>query len=147
METVRHSVFETNSSSTHSISIASGDYVPDIIYVDEEGICRIYPGEFGWEVESYYDAPTKASYCLTYVKTGGGEDNEALLVRVLKEVTGAKEIQFEKTDFDYHEWGYIDHQSHVGEGDACGKAFKSEQSLKDFIFNKKSELHTDNDNG
>lgn len=62
MNTVRRRfVFETNSSSSHSISIVSGDYIPDKIYVDETGTCNIFPGEFGWEIEDFYDAASKAS--------------------------------------------------------------------------------------
>ena len=146
----RERIFETNSSSTHSISIVGGNYIPDILPVDNR-ICKVYPGEFGWEIDTFHDAAIKASYCLTYVKTGG--DDEAgtktqMLIGVLKEQTQC-EVELipnpKKNDWDY-EWGYIDHQSHIGNYDVCGPAFDSKETLRDFIFNPQSYLHTDNDN-
>lgn len=54
---IRRSVFETNSSSTHSISIikkSNLDEFPDTVVFDN--------GEFGWEFEIYYDTTSKAEY-------------------------------------------------------------------------------------
>jgi len=142
-------VFETNSSSTHSICITPGDFKPDTFYRTDNGILRLLPGEFGWEQESYRDPWSKASYCLTYVKTGGDPDGsrEAMLREVLEEETGAKVefVPFESDPFT-SEWGYIDRQSHIRCGDACGEAFESKESLRAFIFNPNSILVTDNDN-
>ena len=47
MKLIRNSVFETNSSSCHSISIGKSD-VYDSVTPDEDGIIRIKPMEFGW---------------------------------------------------------------------------------------------------
>lgn len=144
----RHGVFETNSSSTHSISIQPGDFKPDRLFTNH-GVLRIFAGEFGWEREAYNDPLSKASYCLTYVKTGGETGGrEQMLREVLEEEVGGK-VEFvplghDPTDGD--DWGYIDHQSHIGKRDACGDAFESKESLRAFIFNPKSTLVTDNDN-
>lgn len=140
MKVVRHSVFETNSSSTHSISIASGDFVPDHLY-EENGVVVVYPGEFGWEEEEYYDAQTKASYCLTHVKSYENQRDEDLLREVIESVTG-KKVEFRPSSCKYNPWGYIDHQS----SDVPKEAFASSEDLKDFIFNPRSVLRTDNDN-
>lgn len=145
----RHKVFETNSSSTHSICITPGDFKPDTFYRTDNGTLRLLPGEFGWEQESYRDPWSKASYCLTYVKTGGDPDGsrEAMLREVLeKEVGKVDFIPFGCDPIDGNDWGYIDHQSHIGHRDACGEAFKSKESLRAFIFNPNSILVTDNDN-
>ncbi len=160
MKVIRRRMFETNSSSTHSISIDGGVYTHDELPL-EHGICRVYPGEFGWDEVTFHTAEVKASYCLTYVKTGGetkagDQKGDAfwlartqMLIDVLKEATGSETVEFfpyPKGDKPFYEWGYIDHQSHIGDGDACGEAFESEKSLRDFIFNPKSLLRTDNDN-
>lgn len=146
---VRRGVFETNSSSTHSISIASGAETIDKLHVEEDGVCRIHSGEFGWEVETYSDAATKASYAMVWAKQYSSEENLRLLKKVIQEHTGAKDVVFadyvgEDQDLatgDYDP-GYIDHQSQ----DVAAEAFQSEEKLRAFIFNPRSTLHTDNDN-
>ena len=151
METkIRRSVFETNSSSTHSIAIVEGDFSPDFLPV-KDGVCEIHTGEFGWEVEDYYDAATKAAYCLTWLKQQETrkEDEEQMLIDVIMENTGAKGVRFipaftleTKGEWDFYQWGYIDHQSE----NEPALAFKSKKTLAAFIFNPESGLHTDNDN-
>lgn len=142
MKVCRKGVFETNSSSTHSISIASGDFVPAKFPI-EGGVCKVFPGKFGWEFMDYTMASVKASYCLTYVKTGGDPDGQlgVMLKEVLGEVTGRNVVFMQGvTDNDLD---YIDHQSF----DACKQAFASKDTLRAFIFNPKSVLRTGNDNG
>lgn len=141
----RKKAFETNSSSTHSIVIQPGDFVPDKLQV-KDGVCKIFTGEFNWGYECFKDAATKASYCLTYVKTTEDVDQADMLREVLLEVTKANTIEFCSNGDGYYEWGHIDHQSGPGDGDACGKAFDSKESLRNFIFNQKSILIIDNDN-
>ena len=141
MRVIREGVFETNSSSTHSISISGGEYVAEKFPLDG-GVCKVHSGEFGWEVATHYDAAMKASYCLTYAKSDGGRDADAqMLTEVLHEAMGC-EVEFMRSGSAYHEWGYIDHQS----DDVCAPAFESKETLRDFIFNPVSFLHTDNDN-
>lgn len=147
MQQVRRGAFETNSSSSHSLTIIPGSYIPDMLNVDS-GYCDVYPGEFGWAEETFTDAPTKASYCLTFIKNYTPEKErtqlESMLVDVIKEVTGAEAVEFKKSSNKYNEWGYIDHQSCY----LCAEegVFNSRQSLRDFIFNPDSVLRTDNDN-
>lgn len=148
MKVTRHGLFETNSSSSHSIHILRGEYVPSKIPVTDEGFCFVYPGEFGWEIVDYFDAPTKASYCLTYAK-GWGEEEErllAMLEQVIRETTKCQKVVWVPERDEYHPWGYIDHQSDHQERNACGPAFESLDNLRDFIFNPHSRLRIDNDN-
>lgn len=131
----RYNVFETNSSSTHSISIAaSSDGVYETLPVDDNGVVHLRGGEFGWGWCKYRDAETKANYCAITVYDC--DDKRSMLVDVIKEVTGATEVLFDLNA------SYIDHQSnHV-----AYKAFESKETLKEFIFNPKSVLRTGNDN-
>lgn len=163
MEVIRVGVFETNSSSTHSICVRPQDCLgQDTLPVDALGTCRVYPGEFGWEEEEFDDAPTKASYCLTHLKNvrRNNDDSsrfnhdllayrERMLKEVIAEKTGAKLVVFVPgcEDEESREgWGYIDHQSIEYNGGACEPAWRSKEALSDFIFNRASILRTDNDN-
>ena len=70
-------------------------------------------------------------------------NRRTMLTKVLKEVTGATNVEFHTSDDCMNrDWSYIDHQSHG----TSNHAFESEEILKNFIFNPKSTLQTDNDN-
>lgn len=130
-KTTRQSTFETNSSSTHSISISSDTNL--LTTIPHNGTIILTGGEFGWERAEYNDALTKANYCA--LDTRNFEEKRKMLVEVLKEHTGANEIVFQLE-------GYIDHQSHG----TTEMAFKDKETLKLFIFNPVSVLETSNDN-
>lgn len=129
MKKIRHGVFETNSSSTHSISIADENkpFVIDPIYPDENGVIVLHGEEFGWDWFKYNDAKTKATYA--YQQLNGSET----LINVLKDITGCEKIVFVEG------WGYIDH-------DSVGIVENDYDYLKNFIFNKNSWLFGGNDN-
>ncbi len=147
MKTTRHSVFETNSSSSHSISIAtaSGKLLSSLP-LDGSGNLVLNGGEFGWEEETYSDALTKANYCAVDASYANGDTLTKMLVKVLKEQTGAKDVVFNFTN-DYSvgsekPLASIDHLS-VG---VATPAFESEETLRQFIFDPRSTLTTDHDN-
>jgi len=135
----RIGIFETNSSSTHSVSIDTGfDYVmPESI----GEIIVIEPGEFGWEQERYDDFSSRASYAYTYAKNYGRKKDLMDLINVIESFTGSK-VEFEKNEDDFYENGYIDHQS-VDEAEII---FKNKETIKKFLFGRKSYFKTDNDN-
>ena len=141
---IRKGVFETNSSSTHSIVISpETPHMYDTIHPDGNGEIWLNGGEFGWNWERFDDAKTKANYCA--VDQFGNEVNMQMLMDVLKEHTGAKEIMFNFTtnwDVDELNHSYVDHQSYG----TSSKAFESKRKLKNFIFNPYSILFTGNDN-
>ena len=141
MITIRRSVFETNSSSMHTLVIAGTDHLDDKLFIDQDGVCKIFFGEFGWGPDVYYDAASKASYCLTAASANNNVEQLDMLQLVIKQQTGATEVVFEDMS-GCNEWGYVDHQS----SDAANDAFENEETLKAFIFNKDSKLVIDNDN-
>lgn len=130
---IRPNVFETNSSSCHSLSIADDtkEFVMDTIYPNQDGIVKIYGGEFGWEWFKHNDAQTKADYAAQSLYYS----NEHLdtLRDVIMEQTGAEDVIFNLED------GYVDHDSH-------GIVPTDKESLRNFIFNKNSWLFGGNDN-
>ena len=131
MKKIRKSIFETNSSSSHSIHIDADVGLMDTSLIpDESGLIEIYGGEFGWEWDRLTSAYDKVSYC--FMDYGDVE----MLNRVIKRPTGAKKILFVKGD------GYIDHAS----SGTSRVAFKDDETLRNFLFNPKSILYTGNDN-
>ena len=175
MKTIRNNVFETNSSSTHSVSIShkvSSLYGSDCLsnYIEfYDNKVHVRFGEFGWEIESYVLPYDKLQYIVTMlVETEG---NNITKVDDLWETEGFKLINDAVADYcncdgiwidenmkldSYtldgkehyyisHE-GYIDHQSY--------EDYKSVQdflddygvNITDFIFNTGVVVHTDNDN-
>ena len=144
MKNIRQQVFETNSSSSHSISICSSSQTYSTIHPDENGVITLIGGEFGCGYEEYYDSETKANYCA--VDMFNDESKIEMLKKVICDHTGAKEVVL---DFDPHEcysnshnWSYVDHQSQGTSSDA----FENESTLKNFIFGRGSYLIIDNDN-
>lgn len=130
MKKVRQQVFETNSSSTHSISVCSDikNYIFDILCPNDDGQIELDGGEFGWEWEEYNDAHTKANYLSLQYQN---KEELQLLTLEIMEQTGANEIIY---NFN----GYIDHQSN--------DVYPENHEIKDFIFNRNSILRTGNDN-
>lgn len=131
---IRKGVFETNSSSSHSIAIATEDkeFVLDTIYPDQNGIVTIQGDEYGWEWFKHNDSETKASYA---AQSFANDDTQLDVLReVIMEQTGANDVEFVGLND-----GYIDHDSY-------GIVPRSKYELKNFIFNKNSWLFGGNDN-
>jgi hypothetical protein len=131
---IRKGVFETNSSSSHSISVATEDkqFVLDILYPDQNGVVTINGDEYGWEWFKHNDAETKASYA---AQSFANDDNQLdMLKEVIMEQTGADDVVFVGLQD-----GYVDHDSY-------GIVPRTKHELKNFIFNKNSWLFGGNDN-
>lgn len=172
---IRSSVFETNSSSTHSVSISrkNSKYYDasslNFFIDDNDNKVHVKFGEFGWEIESYWSPYDKLQYIVTMlVETEG---NSITCVDDLFQTDGFKLINDavanycncdgiwidEDMKLDSYTWdgkthyyidhnGYIDHQS-------C-EDYKTVQDFLDdycldvtqFIFDSGVVVHTDNDN-
>ena len=131
---IRRGVFETNSSSTHSLSISdSHNYI--IIKTDEDNNIVI-SGEFkfGWGYDELYDFEDKVAYY--YLDNMYDEDSIDFLKEVIIDETGANDVIFDINE--YYSW--IDHQSH-GTTDGLTR-----EELKDFLFNPNSYIILKNDN-
>ena len=62
---IRRKVFETNSSSMHSLTVEKLG-VTEYLHVDEvENKVIVNYGEFGWGYDEYTDPETKLSYLIT----------------------------------------------------------------------------------
>lgn len=134
---IRSKVFETNSSSTHSLSIDDKAELVKQPFSDEEtknGVVTIDQGEFGWEQETYHGVKDKLSYL--YTSAGKDEGKRFLIKQAVKDFSGL-DVVFGLDD------GYIDHQS----SDVCDDVWSGGiPSVIRFLFSPKSFFETDNDN-
>lgn len=151
MKLIRNGVFETNSSSCHSISIriplSNNDY--DTIIPDENGNIEIITEDFGWQQITYDEPRDKLAYLMIYIRDWVYSEEEKSifserLLKVVKDHTGCNSLILKPySDSPYCD-GYIDHQS--AENNHLHWIFNNEFDLKNFIFNPQSYIETDNDN-
>jgi hypothetical protein len=150
---IRDKVFETNSSSSHSVTIA-GEELADFGLSKEElreGVIRIEGGfHFGEARELYSDTKTKIAYLLIQAMDGDiygeqGVDNIPSmkleskkakgLIDLVESVTGCR-LEF------YATYGSIDSESyHVGQ-----ELFEDDAMLRQFLFSRESTLKTQSNN-
>ncbi len=146
---IRENVFETNSSSSHSV-VVSGEVATEFGLSKEEireGV--IYVGhcktEFGWESEHSSDTHSKLAYLL--IQAAGSytdsitEDYNAktkAVFETVRFVTGC-ELKLPASTSDWH----IDHQS-MGD---CDDILEDPDQIAVFAFSPSSYVHTGNDNG
>lgn len=130
---IRKGVFETNSSSMHSITISDKKGVMNTLSTSSDGMTVNIDCDytFGWGVEEYNDAEAKAAYCVL-----DNVDSE-LIEQAIKSQTGASVLHF----IDESN-GYIDHQS-VG---TAKSDLTTVKEVQNFIFNPNCILEIDNDN-
>lgn len=142
----RRNVFETNSSSTHSICLTKNN----ILDKKSDHIHFTF-GEFGWEMETYNSAYEKAQYLYTAIC----ENKKTELLNKIKLILDANNItyEFDKPIFttssggEYtwldSECGYIDHSDELEEFlTIC----EDENKLMRYLFSSESFIITGNDN-
>jgi hypothetical protein len=143
----RHNLFETNSSSTHSITIIEsklGD-VLETLYPNKDNKIVIGGYDFGLSVHEYYGAEAKASYCAIYIRDWIQKKEKdknrylSVLIKTIQDQVGAPlEVVLPSENT-----GYIDHQS--VENRDIDYLFEVPELLREFIFNPKSVLVTKGD--
>ena len=135
MKTTRIGIFETNSSSTHSISLSKFNIIDASFPLEDDKII-LRGGEFGWGYEKITNALTKANYCAVAYQYD--ESRLEMLKEAFHKVLG-EDIEVEINIDDY---SYIDHQSfEVASDELC-----TQDDIINFIFNPDSVLIIDNDN-
>ena len=153
MNKVRANVFETNSSSSHSLVVGDGTSLMDSPFrkaIVDRGFINVAPGEYGWEQDSYGDPMSKLSYLYTdaaqyedkeFDPNSDENDKLDMIRKAVKRHTGLN-VVFEKDD-GWYPFGYIDHQS-VG---LCDDVWnEGVEGVIKFVFDPNSYFETDNDN-
>lgn len=162
---LRKSVFETNSSSTHSICINStGDYmIPEKIHFENDGC-------FGWDWDTYNDVYAKAGYLYIALLERchwncEDKNNTEQLLNSVKEVQnkltsmltelGVKEVTFDDVKINEYIYndethryisfgGYIDHTEDLD--DFITAVMSDKELLAHYLFCPDSCVITGNDN-
>lgn len=149
---IRQGVFETNSSSTHSICIAKDAQLelPKELHFEF--------GQFGWEESTLDSLQEKASYLYTGLIANERHDDVAKMIQILKdkgiEVT-AEEPEYENKSYTNSEGklveyrsadniGYVDHSDDMTE--FLNAVMEDEGKLMRFLFTPLSFIKTGNDN-
>ena len=167
---IRRNVFETNSSSMHSLTIDNKALTNSILHVNEDNKIPVELGEFGWGIENHYDQATKLSYLVVMALEKELRDVKAeddlyqtegfkAINDAIAEYCKCDGIVVENFGFELHSYesegatkyysqhnGYIDHQS-------CGDYASLQDYLDDqglsileFVFGEDITLHISNDN-
>jgi len=142
MKITRHRVFETNSSSTHSITFDGKSTTPssdwDISSDMVNTTITTATSEFGWGKDIYDDFYTKLSYLATFIlhhsEGLNGPDHEKLN-GVIKEYLNSELIINDGN-------GHIDHQSVDLAGDVLSE---TKEYIANYLFNKMVTLIIDSD--
>lgn len=151
MRKIRRGVFETNSSSMHSISAVGGDRIENTKVF--EGNETLQFGGYGWAFDRLNTPLKKAQYIGTYLAQGYDNTEEFMesfefehLQDAIYNMTGVK-VKFVGEDNSWYPNGYIDHQSsRMLWEDYFEEHGINERSIKELIFNQKYVIVIDNDN-
>lgn len=143
---IRHGVFETNSSSTHSICIPKDSLDLTLIIPKE---LKFTFGEFGWEESRLDSTEEKASYLYTGLNCNERKEDIERIGTILKD-KGIK-VEFEKEIFEKdgeYTWsknsGYVDHAHKLEQ--FLDDIMSDEDKLMRFLFSPLSVIFTSNDN-
>lgn len=148
MINIRHGLFETNSSSTHAICIATSN---DGLVIPNELTFRF--NDFGWDEHFYYDVEDKASYFYTALYNTYDEDIQKNFEDIKNHIyevlyDAGCECSFEEPKpsswYKGLDSGYIDHQAEI---DSLVRAIiRNDKLLFRFLFSTDSFIVTGNDN-
>ena len=154
MRKIRKHVFETNSSSMHSLVYSKEDRGYDYdLPVDEFGVLTIPFGEFGWGPEILRTPLEKLSYYVTDHSGYQYDDDEkpweyivsdvlskpaiqAVIKLIKDKCPEVKDIKFEAAG-SFYPRGYVDHES---------AGTSNDTELEKLIFSKSVIILIDNDN-
>ena len=144
---IRSNVFETNSSSVHTLTISTEGREPSTFKLNNEGKIEVDFGSFTNECKIYSSQYDKLSYLITclYYLAGYDVDNIydnlkfSYLEDAICKYTGATGIKIINKNEPY-----IDHQS-IPYYDIELVNVYDEEAVINFVFNKFISLKTDSD--
>lgn len=152
---IRKGVFETNSSSIHSIVIGNDG---EDIFADLPKTLHFGQGDFGWDPDTYSDTESKAAYlwqAIVYNSDSVEEANKykAKIIKTLSRLSVKASFDKIETktwdgknycDFE-HDNGYIDHSNELKE--FIKAVMNDDAILMNYLFSNESSIATGNDNG
>lgn len=150
-EVIRDNIFETNSSSVHSLTFRNNLEPSEL--AKRNGYTYAHFGEFGKEYMKYFDQQTKLDYLVSYLYylIGGCSTLEdiydcyefKILQEAVCEHAGTKGLKIAKNPAE----PMIDHQSMPdnGGGFLSWSDYYNKEFLQNFIFNPEVGFQTDCD--
>ena len=146
MVKIRNGMFETNSSSTHTIIVTDSKTEPGL-FVD------FSIGEFGWEFRKISSITEKASYLYTLACEQLGRDVYQDLYEILIKYgvkctcfVPAKFVKSSWSEGEYLDNGYVDHCYEDDAKDFVERMLHHEKALIKYLFSDESFVVTGNDN-
>lgn len=144
---IRRCVFETNSSSVHSLVISNDGREPSEFKLNKDGYIEVDFGEFGKDEKLYTSQYDKLSYLITCLYYLSGWDVEGIyekwefeiIEEAICEYSGAKGIRILGKNEPH-----IDHQSVPYSDIEIINAYDKDEVIN-FVFNKYVSLKTDCD--
>ena len=139
----RNKVFETNSSSTHCITVSDRkDWKCDLPIT----VNPAWYGEFGWEWETWSSVEEKLAYMIRcLIAYDYTEETLQDKIKPIQERLHNLGIDFELPT--YNEWldGYVDHEDWYQE--EIEEIYKDDDTLLTFLLSDSSYIEGGNDNG
>jgi len=169
---IREGIFETNSSSTHSLVLLNQELSkPNLkeLRINKDGIIKIPLGYFGKDYRIYSSQKEKLCYIMTFFYCWFGEDitrfendwrnsywediKEAIINYINascpeKHCTNIVPVlpKKTKTEYGYYDWEVgFDHQTYPSYLDDCVVNLYVPKKVVEFIFNKNVALETNCD--
>lgn len=165
MVQIRRGVFETNSSSTHSITaMKKVPREPSDLVIGDDGYIHAKLGGYGWEFRTLATQEEKLSYLLTMAWEKSTEkdyyyrdperceraisrfmesDEYIRISKKIAEYTGCYGILLDNTAEDD---AYIDHQSEENYLNISNFLYTNNTTILDFVFSPGVTVRTGNDN-
>ena len=144
MMKIRKGMFETNSSSTHTIIVTDQKTEPG-------NLVDFAIGEFGWEFSRLDTINEKASYLYTMacemLDRDVYQDLYEILVKYGVECSCSVPAKFTKSSWgEYLDNGYVDHASDGDAKEFVERMLNHEHALIKYLFSDESFVVTGNDN-
>lgn len=137
---IRTNIFETNSSSTHTISISRNF---DVANHPFPKTLVFHGDEFGWDVEIYDDVYSRCSYLYTAMCSLLNDEELETRKNHIKDVLEKYGVVAAFAPFKYCDNGYIDHDEDTW--GLLNYVFENENNLLNYIFGD-TLIYTSNDN-
>lgn len=132
---IRRGVFETNSSSTHSISIQNNRIDPSLIKS-----LILDKSDFGWRKDEYTDAQSRMTYLNTYIEEYAPKEQQDKFHKMLESISQTYGVEFLVSKNS--EEGYIDHAELK---EFAEYVLSSEDKLLQYLYGKDSCIRTSSD--
>ena len=159
---IRNGVFESNSSSMHSVSVRGERNLNE--YYHPDGVIAIKLDEYGWEGDSLCDFYDKLEYAMSMVLhteypgfnhfnkfTVDQDELESLegyklLLDAIRKHGDCERIIIKKRNSYVYPYGYIDHQSYEDYSSLADFLKDWNIDAERYLFDDDVVVHIDNDN-